>query len=98
MFLNRVKTIGLPLLFTLPPIHILLEFCWKFIELILKDHGSKTSLIESMKSLSTPGIFIPYEITHQLSFLNYLMTISFIAFIFDKTLKKNPFKLFQSSL
>ena len=90
MFLNRVKRIGLPLIFTLPPIHILLEFSWKFFELIRKDHGFKNSLIESIESLNTLGTFIPYEITHHLWFLNYLMTISFIFFIFDKTFKKKP--------
>ena len=84
MFLNRVKRIGLPLIFTLPPIHILLEFSWKFFELIRKDHGFKNSLIDSIKSLNTLDTFIPYEITHHLWFLNYLMTISFIVFIFDK--------------
>ena len=98
MFLNRVKRIGLPLIFTLPPIHILLEFSWKFFELIRKDHGFKNSLIESIKSLNTLGTFIPYEITHHLWFLNYLMTISFIVFIFDKTFKKTLFKLSQSFL
>ena len=71
MFTNRVKRIGLPLIFTLPPIHILNEFSWKFFELIRKDHGYINSLMDSIKSLNTLGSFIPYEITHHLWFLNF---------------------------
>ena len=92
MFTNRVKRIGLPLIFTLPPIHILNEFSWKFFELIRKDHGYINSLMDSIKSLNTLGSFIPFEVTHHLWFLNFLMTISFIVFIFDKIFIKNPFQ------
>ena len=92
MILNRIKRILLPLIITLPFMHIFIVFSREFLGYQLENIGIVNSLIKALKTFNSPKAFFPLEYTHHLWFFNFLFTISFFIYLGD-----NIFFLHNSS-
>jgi len=92
MILNRIKRILLPLIITLPFMHIFIVFSREFLGYQLENIGIVNSLIKALKTFNSPKAFFPLEYTHHLWFLNFLFTISFFIYLGDNIFKKTHFK------
>ena len=92
MILNRIKRILLPLIITLPFMHIFIVFSREFLGYQLENIGIVNSLIKALKTFNSPKAFFPLEYTHHLWFLNFLFTISFFVYLADNIFKKTHFK------
>ena len=92
MILNRIKRILLPLIITLPFMHIFIVFSQEFLGYQMENIGIANSLIKALKTFNSPKTCFPLEYTHHLWFLNFLFTISFFIYLGDNIFKKTHFK------